>query len=198
MVIVVYVISTIEDKVRVMPENFGEDKIESIKKSLAESYENKTIPELGGVVLGIVDVLEVGQGRIMVDDPAVHYPVKFRALVFKPVINEVVEGQVVDIAEFGVFVRFGPIDALCHISQVTNDYLSYDRKNVMLSARDSKKVLKVGHFVRARITGVSLKKGEQHKIILTMRQPGLGAIEWLEMERAEKEKAAQKQKGGKK
>ena len=193
-----YVISTIEDRVRVLPENFGKDREASIKKSLAEMYENKLVSELGGIVLAIVDVLEVGQGKIVVDDPAVHYPVKFTALVFKPVINEVVEGQVVDITEFGVFIRFGPLDALCHISQVTNDYLSYDRKNVMLSARDSKKVLRVGHFVRARITGVSLKRGEQHKIILTMRQPGLGAIEWLEMEKTEKEKAAKQGGKGKK
>ncbi len=189
-----YFISTIEDKVRVPPEWLSGNKIEAIKRSLAKKYENKIVPELEGVVLAIMDILEVGQGRLVVEDPGVHYPVKFKALVFRPLLNEVVEGQVVDITEFGVFVRFGPIDALCHISQVTNDYLSYDRKNVMLVGRDTKRVLKVGHIVRARIIGVSMKKSEQNKIILTMRQPGLGAIEWIIAEREEKAKAEGKGK----
>ncbi len=189
-----YFISTIEDKVRVPPEWLSGDKMEAIKRSLAKKYENKIVLELEGVVLAIIDILEVGQGRLVVEDPGVHYPVKFRALVFRPLLNEVVEGQVVDITEFGVFVRFGPIDALCHISQVTNDYLSYDRKNVMLVGRDTKRVLKVGHIVRARIIGVSMKKSEQNKIILTMRQPGLGAIEWIIAEREEKAKAEGKSK----
>ncbi len=189
-----YFISTIEDKVRVPPEWLSGDKMEAIKRSLAKKYENKIVLELEGVVLAIMDILEVGQGRLVVEDPGVHYPVKFRALVFRPLLNEVVEGQVVDITEFGVFVRFGPIDALCHISQVTNDYLSYDRKNVMLVGRDTKRVLKVGHIVRARIIGVSMKKSEQNKIILTMRQPGLGAIEWIIAEREEKAKAEGKSK----
>ncbi len=189
-----YFISTIEDKVRVPPEWLSGNKIEAIKRSLAKKYENKIVPELEGVVLAIMDILKVGQGRLVVEDPGVHYPVKFKALVFRPLLNEVVEGQVVDITEFGVFVRFGPIDALCHISQVTNDYLSYDRKNVMLVGRDTKRVLKVGHIVRARIIGVSMKKSEQNKIILTMRQPGLGAIEWIIAEREEKAKAEGKGK----
>ncbi len=187
-----YVVATIEDRVRVPPEWMNEDKKVAIKKALAQKYENKIVPELEGVVLAIMDILEVGQGRLIVEDPGVHYPVKFKALVFKPMLNEVVEGQVVDIAEFGVFVRFGPIDALCHISQVTNDYLSYDRKNIMLVGRDTKKTLRVGHIVRARIIGVSMKKSEQNKIILTMRQPGLGALEWIKMEREEKEKTQDK------
>ena len=187
-----YEVCTIEDKVRVPPESLGQNKREAIKKALAEKFENKIVYDVQGVVLGIIEIVKVGQGRLIVDDPCIHYPVKFKALVFKPLLNEVVQGQVVDITEFGIFVRFGPIDALCHISQITNEYLSYDRKNVTLFARESKRSLKIGHIVRARIIGVSMKKGENNKILLTMRQPGLGPLEWIIQERQEKEKKEKK------
>jgi len=38
----------------------------------------------------------------------------------------VIEGEVVEIADFGAFIRVGPIDALLHVSQLMDDYISYD------------------------------------------------------------------------
>ena len=38
------------------------------------------------------------------------------------------EGEVVEITDFGVFVRIGPTDALLHLSQITDDYLKSDVK----------------------------------------------------------------------
>lgn len=185
-----YKIITFEDSVRVPPEYIGEmDEAEAISKALSDKYENKILRDIG-VILAVTDVSEIGEGEMRVEDPAVHYPAKFAALVWMPRVHEVVEGTVVDITDFGVFVRFGPIDGLCHISQVINDYVSHDRKSGMLVAKQSRKTLRVGDVVRARVTGVSLEKKEVNKITLTMRQPGLGALEWLEEEKrpVEKEK----------
>ncbi len=184
-------IMTLEDSVRVAPEYIGMNKKESIMKGLAAKYENKIMMELG-VVLAVTDVLEATGGAIEVEDAGVHYNAKFKAMVFVPKLHEVVEGSVVDITEFGVFVRFGPIDGMCHISQIVNDYISYDRKTGVLAGKDSNKNLKTGDNVRARIIGVSLDKKEINKINLTMRQPGLGAIDWLEAEKLAKRKAKNK------
>ena len=75
---------------------------------------------------------------------------------------------------------------MCHISQVTNEFITFDDKNKMLVGKDSKINVKVGDVVKARITGVSLDKKEINKINVTMRQPGLGKLDWLEQ--AEKDK----------
>lgn len=186
-----YEIITVEDSIRVQPENIGLDKKESVMKALASKYENKIIMELG-VMLAITEAFDITGGTIEVEDAGIHYDAKFRAMIFVPKLHEVIEGNVVDITEFGVFVRFGPLDGMCHISQIVNDFISYDRKTGVLSGKDSSKNLKVGDIVRARVIGVSLDKKEINKINLTMRQPGLGAIEWLEAEKKAKLKAKNK------
>lgn len=186
-----YHVIEFEDSVRVPPLNIAADVNESVRRSLADKYEGKVIRNLG-VVLVITDVKDVGEGMLVEEDAGVHYHTRFESLVYVPKLHEIIRGYVVDITNFGVFVRFGPLDGLCHISQVVNDYVSFDSKTSVLSARDSKKVLKVGDEVQARIIAVSLEKKEVNKINLTMRQPGLGSLQWLEDEKKEKAKAAAK------
>ncbi len=176
---------TFEGSVRVMPEEIGSEKEESVRKSLGKTYENKILADTG-VILAVTRAWEITGGAIEVEDPGIHYDARFEALVFVPKLHEVVVGHVVDITDFGVFIRFGPIDGLCHVSQVVNDYVSHDKKSETLTTKQGNKTLKVGDTVRARVTGVSLEKKEVNKITLTMRQPGLGNVEWLKAEKEEK------------
>jgi len=95
--------------------------------------------------------------------------------VFSPQINEVMDGKVSEIVEFGAFVRLGPIDGLVHVSQVANDFMTFDKKQGALVGRDSKRVLRKDDKVRAKIATVSLKDNiPNSKIALTMRPEGLG------------------------
>ncbi len=188
-----YWIATVQDTIRVAPEDLEKDTEQAVRESISKAYEGVVHPKIG-VFLAVDEVLEIGEGKVLPEDPGVHFPCKFRILVWKPVEREIVEGEVVDVTEFGVFVRIGAIDGLVHISQIMDDYVSYDEKNSMLVGKSTKKTLKEGDRVRARVISVSLK--EESKIGLTMRQPGLGALQWLEKER--KEEKNQKEKGGKK
>jgi len=91
----------------------------------------------------------------------------------------------VEVAEFGAFVCLGPLDGLLHVSQITDEYISYDEKNARLVGKESGRSLAVGDSVRARIVAVSLNEHEprESKIGLTMRQTALGKLEWLEEKR---------------
>ncbi len=170
-----YQIATIEDEIAVAPKLFSLDLDEAVKQSIGEKYEGKTTEEIG-VPLAVVSVDEVGEGKVLAGDPAVHYTTKFKILCWQPRDQEIVEGEVTDITEFGAFVRIGALDGLAHISQVMDDFVSYDEKNSQLGGKASKRILKKGDAVRARIISVSLK--ENNKVGLTMRQPFLGAEKW--------------------
>jgi DNA-directed RNA polymerase subunit E' len=104
-------------------------------------------------------------------------------------MQEIVEGEVVEIVKFGAFIGIGPFDGLLHVSQITNEYISYDEKNARLASKESNKSLGEGDRVRARIIAISLNEKEprESKIGLTMRQTGLGKIEWLEAARRREE-----------
>ncbi|RLG72752.1 MAG: DNA-directed RNA polymerase, partial [Methanobacteriota archaeon] len=112
-----------------------------------------------------------------------YHKTEFSALVYLPVVGELVEAEVVEIVDFGAFVRLGPMDGLVHISQVTDDYIVRDRKQGILVGKETKRILREGDKVRARVVTVSMKGSGTSKIGLSMRQPGLGKFEWIEEEK---------------
>ncbi len=136
----------------------------------------------------IRNIEAVGPGRIVHGDGAVYQTVKYDALIFKPMQQEIVEGAIVEVLKFGAFVRFGPLDGLLHISQVMDDRIDIDDVNQRLLGKDTKRDLRVGDKVRARIVALSLneRNPRESKIGLTMRQPGLGKMEWLDEDKAKK------------
>jgi DNA-directed RNA polymerase subunit E' len=184
-----YQIVTIEDEVSVSPEKLNMETEKAIKESIEEAFEGKISNEIG-VVLAVTEIGNIGEGRILPGDPSVHYPVLFKALTWMPRDREIVEGIVVDVTEFGVFIRCGALDGLVHVSQIMDDYVSYDEKNSQFVGKQTRKVLKEGDLVRARVISISLK--EQSKLGLTMRQPFLGALKWIETQDEEKQKGKKK------
>lgn len=172
---------TVKDEVRVPPVKFDLELDQAVKESLQEQIEGKLNADIG-VFLVVTDILSVGDGKIIPEDGAIYYPAEFKVLVYKPELNEIVMGEVVDITEFGAFTRIGPLDALVHVSQIMDDKISYDAKNAIFTGKKTGIKLKEGDLIRARIVGVSLGKGRS-KISLTMRQPHLGAMNWIEKDK---------------
>lgn len=182
-----YLVSKIEDTVRIPPSRF-EDPLEDVAvEILNESYVGKIDKKLG-LMVTVKEIEELGTGRVIMGDGAAYHDVLFTALFFKPELHEIVEGEVIEITEFGAFIRIGPMDGLVHVSQVTDDYINYDGKRGALIGKESKKSLEEGNKVRARIVALSLKgkSSKETKIGLTMRQPGLGRFEWIDEEKNKK------------
>jgi len=127
-----------------------------------------------------VDVLNVGPGIIIPGNANTFHEVEFSVLTFKPVIGEVVEGEVVEIVDFGAFIRLGPLDGLVHVSQICDDYISYEQVGNRFIGKETGKILEVNDSVRAKIIAVSMGTGRSGKLGLTMRQKFLGKPEWIE------------------
>lgn len=182
-----YLISKIEDTVRIPPTMFEEPLQEVAVEILNENYVGK-IDKKMGIMVTVKEIEDIGVGRVIMGDGAAYHDVTFTALFFKPDLQEIIEGEVIEVTEFGAFVRMGPMDGLVHVSQVTDDYINYDAKRGALLGKESKKTLEEGNKVRARIVALSLKgkSSKETKIGLTMRQPGLGRDEWIEKEKRKK------------
>ena len=176
---------TLQDTIRIPPETFGNPLEKVGREQVKQKYEGVVDEELGYVIA--VTSIEVSPiGKIIPGDGATYHKVSFSLLTFYPIIQEIVEGDVVEIADFGAFVRIGPVDALLHVSQLMDDYISYDEKQGVLLGKETKRKLSAGDQVRVRITAVSLgRAGSSGKIGVTGRQPFLGKLEWLK-ETAEK------------
>lgn len=180
-----FYLTEVEDHVRVEPKLFGLPTTQAVEDQLKETYTDYYDKELGKVV-SVIEVLEVGEGVIIPGDGATYYASKFKLLTWKPELQELVYGIIDEITNFGAFINMGVMKGMIHISQTMDDYVSFS-KDGSLAGKSSKRALKQGDLCLARVVAIS-HRGEDSKIGLTMRQPGLGRLDWIKEDELKKQK----------
>jgi len=184
-----FYLTEIEDYVRVEPKLFGLPTIEAVGNQLEDVYRDYYDKEIGKVVT-IIEVMEVGEGVIIPGDGAAYYNSKFKLITWKPEVQEITYGIISEITNFGAMIDIGVMRGMIHIGQAMDDYVSFNKTNA-LTGKNSKRSLKTGDLCIVRIVAIS-HKGDFPKIGLTMRQPGLGKLEWIKEDSLKKQKAASK------
>jgi len=190
----------IEDTIRIPPNLFGDDLNKVVTDIVQKTFEG-AMRRQHGVIVAVDNIEPVGDGIVIHGDGAMYQRVAFDALTFKPELQEVLDGIVCEIVEFGAFCHIGALDALVHMSQIMNDYVEVDAESEIITGKEKKLVLKKGDPIRARVVAVSLNElsARESKIGLTMRQPALGAHHWIyEKPEEEKKKESKKEKKKKK
>ena len=182
---------TLRDTVEVPPEHLADVTPQRIKRLLQDKLEGRVDEDVGSVV-SVIEVHDIGEGAVLPNEPGVYYDAEFDALTFDPQMQEVVDGEIVEVVNFGAFVGIGPVDGLLHVSQISDEYLAYDEENQMLASRESSRTLGVGDTVRARIVTKSIdeRNPRDSKIGLTAKQVGLGKHSWLKEEREKRQAQA--------
>ncbi len=168
----------VEDHIRVPPHLFNEDVRTALITQVKAKYEGYISKDLG-IVIDVSEVKNIGEGIIVPGDGAPYYKCTFELISFIPELQEVVKGTIKDIADFGAFLNIGPIDGMIHISQTMDDFVSFAKTKV-LTGKKTNRSLKVEDVCCGRIIATSFKDISNPKIGVTMRQKGLGKIEWVE------------------
>ncbi|MFH1275716.1 MAG: DNA-directed RNA polymerase [Candidatus Woesearchaeota archaeon] len=174
----------VQDHIRVPPNMFNLSKKDAVLANIKATYDHFISKELG-FVINVIDVGVIKEGVIVPGDGAGFYETEFELLTYKPELNELVYGKIKDITDFGAFMDLGGTEGMVHISQSMDDFVSFSKEKV-LQGKKSSHSLKVGDKCKARIIAVSYKDMNNPKIGLTMRQEGLGKLEWLEQEEVAK------------
>ncbi|MCK5043925.1 DNA-directed RNA polymerase [Candidatus Pacearchaeota archaeon] len=184
-----FYLTEVEDHIRVDPKLFGLPTAEAVDKQLRETYADYYDKVLGRVI-AVLEVSKIEEGVIIPGDGAAYYNSKFKLLTWKPELQELVYGTISEITSFGAFIDLGSMRGMIHISQTMDDYVSFSKANSLLG-KTSKRSLKSKDLCLARIVAIS-HRGNEPKIGLTMRQPGLGKLEWIKEDKIKKQKEAQK------
>ena len=175
-----YRLAVIEEWVGLLPHPEA-DLRKAALEELRYKLEGLVDPDLG-LILAVTDAEIISDGFIppLPGDPRIYYRVRYKVLVFTPVMFEIVKGVVRDARLPGIFVSLGPIDGFIHKSQIMDDHVEYlpDRRG--FRGRETGKIVEVNDVVRARIVQISGpgKRGGL-RVALTMRQPYLGKEEWV-------------------
>ncbi len=168
---------------------------EALLQRLNENFEGYIGSDVGFIIY-VSEIINIGEGIIIPGDGAPYFDTEFKILTFIPEIQEICLGKITDITNFGAFLNIGPVDGMIHVSQTMDDFISFS-KNKVLMGKESKKSLKVEDKCRARVIAISYKDLANPKIGLTMRQPALGNIKWIEEKAAKKpvKEGREKKKG---
>jgi DNA-directed RNA polymerase subunit E' len=190
-----YVVYRVRDIIRIPPSLFDLPLEEAARRVLVDRYVGYVDPELG-VIVAVYNIKVSEYGRILPGDGATYHESEFDVLAYKPVLKEVVEGVVVNVPDFGLFVSLGPIDAFIHRTQIVDEELRYDDQRRAFIGVKTGRVVEKGDEVRARIIAISMPTDPTQKprIQLTMRQPFLGKVEWVREEVKRVEEAMRKAK----
>ncbi len=169
---------TAKSHVRIPPALLKQDTKEAVLQRLNETFEGH-ISNSVGFVIYVTEIINIGEGIIIPGDGAPYFETEFKMVTFMPEIQEVCLGKISDITNFGAFINVGPVDGMIHVSQTMDDFISFSKSKV-LTGKETKRSLKVGDKCRARVIAVSYKDLANPKIGLTMRQPTLGNLKWVE------------------
>ncbi|MEF8835613.1 MAG: DNA-directed RNA polymerase [Candidatus Thermoplasmatota archaeon] len=177
-----------KDTVRIPPDRLDEN-IDDAAKEIAKEELEGVIEDDNKLVILATNVDRNGEGKVVHGDGGVYQDVEYDALYFELIEQELILGYLCEVLQFGGFIRFGPLDGLLHISQIMNDKVEVDQGNQRLVGKETDKSLGIDDEIRARIVTVSIndRNPRESKIGLTMRQNGLGKLEWMKEDEDEEE-----------
>lgn len=181
-----FYITEMSDVGFIRPADINKDIRSILRKQFGSKYVGRYLKDVG-LILDVLEVTDLSHGKSIIGSPNMYARAKFKVLTYMPLKDEIVEGEVENIVDYGMFVSMGPISGFVHISQLGDDVFIH--RSGVLQSRKAKITFRKGDRVRARITTVSkpspaaLLRGEPIvRVSLTMRQPELGKIEGEEIE----------------
>lgn len=89
---VMFNVCTVENKLRVKPSELGKATLEAVTAEIQRTYIDKVLPKLG-LVITLFDILDISEGFVFPSDGGVHFDTKFRLVVFKPFVGQVLVGR---------------------------------------------------------------------------------------------------------
>lgn len=102
-----FVLTTVVDTVRIPPSMFVQSTITSVHSEIEKRYPNRVIMDVGLVICLYDNALRIGDGVCVVGDGAAHHEVVFRLIVFRPFVDEVCMGSILESNEEGIWVSLG-------------------------------------------------------------------------------------------
>jgi DNA-directed RNA polymerase III subunit RPC8 len=102
-----FVIATIADTIRIPPSMFFQSTRECAHQEIDKKYPNRVIMDVGLVICRYGDVTQIGDGVCVPGDGAAHHEVVFRLVIFRPFVEEVCLGHILESNEEGIKVGLG-------------------------------------------------------------------------------------------
>lgn len=144
---------SLEHEILLHPRYFGPQLLENVKQKLFTEVEG-TCTGKHGFVVAVTTIDTIGAGLIQPGRGFVVYPVRYKAIVFRPFKGEVVDAIVTQVNKVGIFCEIGPLS--CFISKhcVPPDMVFDPNSNPpCYKSEEEANVIKEDDEIRVKIIG---------------------------------------------
>jgi DNA-directed RNA polymerase III subunit RPC8 len=101
-----FIVATLDDTVSIAPHLFNEQLSTIVAEELDRKLANTIFQELG-LCICLYDILSMGDCILIPSDSNFHIKVKFRYVVFRPNIDEILVGKIRSSSKDGITVTLG-------------------------------------------------------------------------------------------
>ncbi|CRL01943.1 CLUMA_CG015045, isoform A [Clunio marinus] len=151
----------LEHEILLHPRYFGPQLLDTVRQKLYTEVEG-TCTGKYGFVIAVTSINDIGAGVIQAGQGFVVYPVKYKAIVFRPFKGEVLDAVVKQVNKVGMFAEIGPLSCFISHHSIPADmqfcpnsnpacYKSKD-EDILIAAEDKIRLKIVGTRVDA--TGI--------------------------------------------
>lgn len=133
------------------PRYFGDKLEETVKQKLFCDVEG-TCTGKYGFVIAITSIDNIGDGIIQSSTGFATYQLKYKAIVFRPFKNEVLDGIVDQVSKVGIFLKIGPLSCFISRHSIPND-MQFDSTSGSYKTQDEQLVIQVSTPLRFKVVG---------------------------------------------
>lgn len=96
-------LSVLDEEIRVLPKDLCKTPLEAVTEVIEHRFLDKVVPNLG-LIVTLYDVQSLEGGFVYPNDGAAFFKVRFRVVVFRPFVGEVITGTLIGSTKEGVRV----------------------------------------------------------------------------------------------
>jgi len=182
-----FILVELQDNLQVLPKKFKEDKFKLFKRTLNRRYANKVVHNIG-LVICVQDIIHCSAGNIDSEVGGANFKVRFNLVVFRPVIDEVIEVRVKSQSEDGIVVGtdfFSDI-FITKKSMKTPSVFSLEKQQwYWLYDEENKMYIEKDNTVRVQIIEEKFTDANKldensapYQLTATIKPDGLGPVHW--------------------
>jgi DNA-directed RNA polymerase III subunit RPC8 len=148
-----FLLAVIEDTVRIPPSEFDAKELEAVKFQINNKYSNRVLENVG-LCIKLYDILDVGDGIIMAGDGGSHTRVKFRMIIFKPFLGEILVGRIKECTQDYIRVSVLFFEHIYIPASFLPDPSTFDEGKWVWQYGEHELTMEVDKIVRCRVESV--------------------------------------------
>ncbi|RWS08245.1 DNA-directed RNA polymerase II subunit RPB7-like protein [Dinothrombium tinctorium] len=145
---------SLEHEIQLHPRYFGPSLLETVKQKLFSEVEG-TCSGKYGFVIAVTTIDSIGSGIIQNSTGFVVYPIKYKAIVFRPFKGEVLDSIVTQVNKVGIFTEIGPLSCFISRHSIPADMQFEAESNpACYKTPDEEVVIQPDNEIRLKIVGL--------------------------------------------